>query len=405
MKVALIVQRYGAEIAGGSEQLCRMVAERLAKHCSCDVITTCARDYVTWHNEFPAGTTMINGVRVHRFPVDERRDNDHFNALSVEVFANPEDRRLQEKWMKAQGPYSTPMLTFLNTHSHNYDAFIFFTYLYCTTYFGLPLVHDRSILVPTAHDEPPVYLSMFDELFRLPQRLLFLTPEEQDFVYRRFCLPPDSGELASIGLENDRNSQASDIPEQIRSWLGPAPYLLYVGRIDESKGCKTLIEWFQKYASAHPNSGLRLVLAGKAVMNIPPHDRILAPGYVSESAKHALVEHAVCTVAPSPYESLCISALESWIKGTPVIANGHCEVLAGQCRRSNGGLWYRNYEEFAECVSLISANETLRRRLGSQGRDYVTKVYDWKRIEKIYIRNVQLVSGTAAIARASSSLA
>jgi glycosyltransferase involved in cell wall biosynthesis len=392
-KVALVVQRYGNDIAGGSEQLCRVVAERLAQHCECDVITTCARDYVTWENDFSPGVTLANGVRVHRFAVDARRNMEDFNTLSSKLFSTQSSRTLEERWMRSQGPYSTPMLAFLERNRNSYDAFVFFTYLYCTTYFGLPLVSDRAILVPTAHDEPPIYLSIFDELFRLPRRLLFLTPEEQDFVYKRFCLPEKAGEMAGMGLELCQSGSGStDIPKDVQERIGTAPYMLYVGRIDESKGCKTLMEWFERYISDHPDSDLRLVLAGKAVMSMPPYPRIIAAGYVSEAAKQALIRHALFMVAPSPYESLCISALEAWSQETAVLANGECLVLAGQCRRSGAGLWYRDYDEFAECVSLLASDNSLRAYLGKCGRRFVANEYTWERVEEIYLRNIHVAS-------------
>ena len=157
-RIALVVQRYGDDIVGGSEQLCRVVAERLAQSCECDVITTCARDYMTWENECAPGITLSNGVRVRRFTIDAPRNIDYFNALSSVLLSTQNNLALEEHWIRAQGPYSTPMLSFLESNRDNYDVFIFFTYLYCTTYFGLPLVSDRAILVPTAHDELPDFI-------------------------------------------------------------------------------------------------------------------------------------------------------------------------------------------------------------------------------------------------------
>ncbi len=73
MRIAVVVQRYGAEINGGAELHARYVAEHLARHAEVEVLTTCARDYVTWENELRAGVESINGVPVRRFPVAHPR--------------------------------------------------------------------------------------------------------------------------------------------------------------------------------------------------------------------------------------------------------------------------------------------------------------------------------------------
>ena len=80
MKVAVVVQRYGADINGGAELHARYIAERLARHAEVEVATTCAKDYVTWRNELPAGTEQVNGVTVRRFPVRRERQSRRIRA-------------------------------------------------------------------------------------------------------------------------------------------------------------------------------------------------------------------------------------------------------------------------------------------------------------------------------------
>ncbi len=394
-RVAFVVQRYDAGIAGGSERLCRAVAERLARVCDCTVLTTCASDYMTWANEFPPGASELNGVGILRFPVEKPRDVAKFNAYSEYALKETPSFEEEERWMRMQGPVSEAMLDHLRRRGGEYDAVIFFTYLYATTYFGLPLVKERAILVPTAHDEPPIYLSIFDPLFRLPRRLLFMTNEERDFVYRRFSLPEDAGEVAGMGMEPP--CAETSVPPALAA-MGGKPYLLYLGRIDPSKGCETLIAYFLRYVKEHPASPLHLALAGQAMMDIPKHPRILATGYVTEAEKNGCIAGAMAMVAPSPYESLCIAALEAWMRGKPVVANGDCQVLAGQCQRSGGGLWYRGYEEFAACVDVLASREDVRTQLGRDGAEFVERHYSWEAVEEKYLRNIQEVCGMARVA-------
>lgn len=170
MKVGFVVQRYGSEVIGGAEYLCRQVAEHMAKHWEVEVITTCARLHTTWRNEYSPGEQTANGVVVRRFLADRERDQATFSRLSQRVLLGLPHRLEEEvEWMQAQGPYSTPLLQYLSKHKGSYDAFLFYTYLYCTSYFGLPLVADKALLVPATHDEPMLRLSIFDELFRLPR--------------------------------------------------------------------------------------------------------------------------------------------------------------------------------------------------------------------------------------------
>ena len=68
-----------------------------------------------------------------------------------------------------------------------------------------------------------------------------------------------------------------------------------------------------------------------------------------------------------------------------VLVNGISEVLVGQCKRANGGLWYRSYEEFEACLSLLTNGPKLRNKLGESGNRYATDSYTWDRIETKYL--------------------
>ena len=104
MRLAFVVQRYGEEVNGGAEALCRWVAERMRKYFSVEVLTTCALDYLTWANHFPPGESVVNGVTVRRFPVDAPRDMDKFNLFARKLFANGQRTLLDEmEWLKLKG--------------------------------------------------------------------------------------------------------------------------------------------------------------------------------------------------------------------------------------------------------------------------------------------------------------
>ena len=375
MKLAFVVQRYGTDIAGGSELHCRELAQRLSARHEITVLSSCARDYVTWENEYPSGVSTEGAVRVIRFPVTRQRRIHTFAPLSDEVFEGHAPRERQEEWFRENGPQVPDLLDHLREHRHQYDAVLFWTFRYYPSFFGLPLVRDRAVLLPTAEDDPAIHLEITEEFFNLPAAYLFLTPEEKALVSARAGRPLDRSAVIGTGLE-----PADPVPSRdaLRSHDIADDYILYLGRVDRNKGCDTLLEYFQEYASAATTT--TLVLAGPVKMRIPEHPRIRALGYVSDEVRTALLAHARLMVVPSPYESLSIALLEAWNHAVPALVNARCQVLKEQVRRANGGLHYRSFSEFSEALEYLRSHPEQRRTLGVQGLQFVEREYRWSTV-------------------------
>jgi glycosyltransferase involved in cell wall biosynthesis len=362
----------------------------MRKYFDVQVLSTCALDYLTWHDHYPAGTTDMNGVAVQRFPVDRPRDIERFNKFARKLFAQEHRTLLDElAWIEQQGPMSSALLEEIRVQEEQIDLFVFVTYSYLTSYLGLQLVPRKSVLIPAAHDEPHFYFSAFQPMFHLPRGILYNTPEEKMLVERTWQNTSVPSCIAGAGMTHSDTTIVSEIsPEALVEnanvcVLPEAPYLLYIGRVDVMKGCQELVSFFLKYVETYAD--VHLVLIGKSAMQIPEHSHIHALGFVSEAQKTQAIQQAALLVNPSSYESLSLVILEAWQLGTPVLVNGRSDVLAGHCLASNGGLYYTNYEEFRLCLEMLLAQSELRETLGRQGQQYVAEHYSWDVIEKTYV--------------------
>jgi len=384
-KILFVVQRYGLEVNGGAELHCRQLAERLKDEYNVSVLTTCAIDYVTWKNEYKEGMEYINGVKVIRKKVDFERNQKEFNKISAKLNNEKDNINLGIEWQKAQGPHSSELIKYLEDHKDSYDVIIFLTYLYYTTYFGLQVAPEKSILIPTAHDEPPIYYNIFNETFNLPRAILYSTTTERDFVNRRFKNDYIESDIVGLGVDINENAQDIDLEKVFGI---KDDFVVYVGRIDESKGCKEMFEYFLEYKKIY-NSNLKLVLAGKSAMEIPRNKDIVTLGFVSEDEKVNLIRKSKLLILPSKFESLSLSTLEAMYLKVPVLLNGKCEVLKQHAILSNGGLYYENKWEFIETLNYLIGNFKVSERMGENGRKYVDENYKWEVVMKKLVKNIE----------------
>lgn len=391
-RLAVVVQRYGTEVTGGSESLARAVAERLTGDHDVTVLTTCATDYVTWRNDLPAGTQTLNGVTIVRFPSEEERDLDAFNRYSDTLYDRPHTAEDEETWLRLQGPYVPALVRHLETHRADFDAVLFFTYLYGITYWGLQAAPDHAVLVPTAHDEPPIRFGVYDTVFRLPKAFGFCSEPEEAFVRSRFDISHAATAVTGIGIDLPAAPDVEGF--KIRHDVY-GPYLLYAGRIDPGKGCDAMLAHYLAYRRSCRGAA-ELLLLGKLAMPEPRIPGVRYLGYLPEAEKFAAMAGARAVFCPSPYESLSIVLLESMGLGTPTLATARSAVLRDHCLKSNGGLVYANEAECVEAMDLLVREPRLRRALGENGRRYVGAVYRWDAVLDRYRRLIQGARGSGA---------
>ena len=393
MKVAVVVQRYGQAINGGAELHARYIAEHLARHGEVEVLTTCAADYVTWRNELEPGVGQVNGVPVRRFRVKHERDPRLFAERSDRVFEQPHSLGDELDWLDAEGPTSPALVDYVAKHAAEYEYCLFFSYRYYHAYYGTRAAGGRAILVPTAERDLTVGLSIFQPLFRRVRAVMYNSPEERAMIHAVSGNQNVPGVVVGIGSDVPNTPQAGRFRQKhhIRG-----PFAVYVGRIDQNKGCNELFEFFQGYLN-DPAGKLSLVLIGHSLLPIPEHPRIRHLGFLDDTDKFDAMAAADLLIMPSYYESLSMVTLETWALGRPVLANGKCDVLKGQCIRSNAGLYYETYGEFVGALEAIEQNRWLAGTLGRSGRQFFRDHYDWPVIERKYLEMFErLKTGAAA---------
>ena len=380
MKLAIVVQRYGADINGGAELHARYIAERLRPHAAVRVLTTCARDYITWRDEFPPGPTEVNGIPVERFRVSRERNTLEFDRRSAQVFGSLHSLQDELEWLESEGPVSRDLLARIE-RAEEFDFILFFSVRYHHAYHGARGAAARAILVPTMERDPALGLSMFQPVFRGVRAIMYNSLEERALIQAVSANEHVPGVVVGVGSEIPNDVSAG----RARQKFGLRdPFIVYVGRIDANKGCAELFDFFIRYA-AQRDAPLDLVLIGTPVLPIPAHPRIRHLGYVSDQDKFDTIAGAEALVIPSPYESLSMVALEAWALGRPVLASARCDVLVGQCIRSNAGLYYADAREFAATLETLLDDRRLAARLGSNGRAYYKQHYNWDVVERQYL--------------------
>lgn len=382
MNVGFLIPRYGAEALGGAELAARALAEHLADRpgVTCEVFTTCARDAATWADELAPGTTIEGGVTVHRFRSRHGRRAD-FAAHNARLLAGVRlDVTEAEQWLESLGPVCPDAVD--AAAASDCDVVTVHPYLYHPCVTGVLALRHRAVLHPATHDEPPIHLPFYGDVFAAAGGLAFWTATEQRLAARLF---PDvvSHHQTVVGFGVDAAPPGGELPAALTG----RPYVLCLGKVLAAKGSVALARWFATYKDRHPGP-IALVFAGTVVDAIPEtrvRDDVVMLGPVDEPTKTALLRECQLLVSPSPYESLSLVVLEAWAAGRPVLVNGACDVTRDHAARYGAGLWFVDYATFEAALERLLTDTALADHLGAAGLAAIERDFTWTDVVDRYL--------------------
>jgi glycosyltransferase involved in cell wall biosynthesis len=413
MKFAFVTPRYGADISNGAEHACRLLAEQLSHRHNVDVLTTCARDPLTWANEYTEGADRVRGVLVRRFAVNQPHDRESFRELTSLMAGMPHGREDEEEWVRCLGPTSAGLIEHLKRQHRSYDAVVFFSLWHATTVFGVRAAPDRSILFPYLQHHHVLRFGLWHDVLASVNAIGYMSPAERDLMraYMRMQL---TEEFVGLGVDmpaqqtypRHQQDPADDLsPQDGEEQTGepatadpsPAPdhlngrgvlfrrrhrlygpFVLYGGRVEADNGSEEMLEYYDQYVAK--NGDTPLVLMGVKLIKVPEPPYVRLAGVLPDRERMIAYEAAEVSLIPEPDDLLAMNVLESFAVGTPVVATARNAAAVDHCRRANAGLYYTNGEEFTEALTLLLNDARLRQRLGDNGHRYVREHYRWEAV-------------------------
>jgi glycosyltransferase involved in cell wall biosynthesis len=411
--IAIVVQRYGKEIHGGAETHCRLLAVELSKQHTITILTTVAKDYTTWQPFFKEGSSVEDNLKIIRFNNLPKAANAKLRFIRHKItnrlwyhyiikaiglhkwfskkfdFYNPTQKDHID-WLTAQGPACPDLLEYIRSNKNEYDVFIFFSHLYYPTALGIQLVKEKSMLIPTVHDEKASYYPVYQSVMHAPKWVLYNSAVEKKVAEKIYGVQNKSNAIVGVGVQLPG---LIPNPDYLKKYAIPGPYIIYVGRIEKGKGCKELIHFFKNFKLKNPGQ-LQLVMIGKAYMQLPDEKDIIFTGFIDDTDKFQLLLQSTLMVVPSRFESLSMVLLEAMFYKKPVLVNKNCTVLEEHIISSDGGLSYSSYDDFCIKLDTLLKSPSLMALKGNNGYDYVQSNYSWKIVLNKINTIIDDISGT-----------
>ncbi len=388
MKIAFVIPWYGENMKGGAEALLRDVASQLIRGgVDVEVLTTCVRSFDSdWNkNYYSEGTAMVYDVPVRRFPV-RTRDTKLFDAINRKLMNGMNISVSEEKLFFREMINSPALYSYIQEKEYLYDLFVFMPYMFGTTFFGvLSCPPEKTVMLPCFHDESYAHMLILRQTYINIRGMIFNSHSERELANKLYDLQEVEQAVIGVGMNTNIKGNATDF----RSKFGiNKPFVLYAGRKEQGKNVDTLIKYFTEYKKRNPRTETELILIGGGTADIPQEAEsyIKDLGFVDVQDKYNAMAAAEVLCQPSLNESFSIVIMESWLMGRPVLVHGKCPVTFDFVRRSQGGLYFKDYYEFEGCLNWISANPDKAAVLGGRGGEFVRENFRQSIITNKYLK-------------------
>lgn len=377
---AVIVAPWFGVSSGGAEIALLKIGEAL-RDSGYDVEVYTSQSmapYRSWLENTPQdGPEDYMGFPIRRFPVDEA-GHDRFAAASQALAGGAVGRRFKEEFFR-HGMTSSALVE-AACRLPEETLILGGPYYQAMVHNLVAALPGRVNVMPAFHDEPPFYFPAVSRLVRDARSLLFLTEAEKQLAIdahgeamtrAKFEAPPVS--LPFVDAAPARRQEEPGLLGRVFE-----KYLLYVGRIDEGKNIRQLMNWHNQTCEERLREGLPaipLFMVGKGVETgfRSPHVKQL--GYVDTEAKRQLLSDALGLVNLSLNESFSFVLFEAWQNDVPVIVHGDCKVMRDHIETGKGGYACRTLDEYRKALDSFE-EPGLRRVLGQNGRNYAERVCD-----------------------------
>lgn len=393
-KIGFVIPWYSENIPGGAEMELRGLTTHLHESgVEIEILTTCVKEFASnWNvNHFKSGVEKIHGFTVRRFNV-RKRNTAAFNEVNYKLMNGIPITAEEEKTYISESVSSPDMYAYMKEHNEDYSLFVFIPYMFGTTYYGMQVCPEKSVLIPCFHDEPYVYMDVYKPVFENIAGIIYHAKPEYDLANRVF----DLGRVSQAVLGEGVYTELEAFPDDFRKKFGiDGDFILYAGRKDKGKNVHVLVRYFEEYLKRR-NADLKLVLIGGGDIELPrsltESGKIVDLGFVDVQDKYNAEAAATVLCQPSLFESFSLVIMESWLCSRPVMVSGRCNVTRHFVSASNGGLYFDDYFEFEGVLDHMLAHPEIADAMGRNGREFVLSRFAWDVIVDIYMKFFKEIS-------------